>query len=107
MSVELNASDPPTGGTNGVMAGIIDTTHLIGTIAQLAGRLSTGLCDSGTMETVKRNLKAASDIMKDGTQDPASGCNGISVGVGFEMKKAKVGEVRDALQFVSDPCEER
>lgn len=107
MTVELDGSDPPAGGTNGVMAGIIDTTHLIGTLAQLAGRLSTSLCDSATLETLKRNLKAASDIMKDGTQDPDAGCNGISVGIGFEMKLARLGEVQDALESEPDPCQER
>jgi len=106
MAFDLDGASPPTGGTNGVIAGIIGTTHLIGTLAQLAGRLSSSLCDPATLESIKRSLKAASDIMVDGTQDPNAACDGISVGFGFEMKSAQLGEVQNAQELKPDPCEE-
>jgi hypothetical protein len=31
--------------------------------------------------------------MSDGTQDTSKVCDGISIGVGFEMKEVQIGEV--------------
>ena len=36
-------------------------------------------------------VKRASDIMVDGTQDPTKTCDGISVGLGFEAQAGALG----------------
>jgi hypothetical protein len=43
--------------------------------------------------------------MKDGTQDPAAFCNGISIGLGFEMKAVQLGGALNAQPPEPDPCE--
>jgi len=43
--------------------------------------------------------------MKDGTQDPSAVCDGISVGLGFEMKAVKLGKVLDKRPEGGNPCD--
>ena len=50
------------------------------------------------------SIRQASDILKDGTQDPNEECDGISVGLGFEAKAVVVGDIAPAPQPVPDPC---
>jgi hypothetical protein len=38
-------------------------------------------------------VRRASDILSDGTQDPTKECDGISIGVQFEMKEVQLGPV--------------
>jgi hypothetical protein len=91
--------------TNGVIAGVIETEQVVSTVAQMAGRISTGLCDGSALDGVKASIRKASDIMKDGTQDPNATCNGISVGLGFDMQAVKLGEVLDNTPPTPDPCD--
>ncbi len=42
--------------------------------------------------------------MKDGTQNPDALCNGISVGIGFDMKAVQLGEVLNQAPEGEDPC---
>ena len=104
LTAELASGASPSGATNGVIAGVIDTEQLVDTLAQVSGRLSTSLCEGPTLESVKQNVRAASDIMKNGTQDANATCNGISIGVGFDMKAAKLGEVLNSVEATPDPC---
>jgi hypothetical protein len=104
LTADLESGNPASGATNGIIAGVIDTEQLVGTLAQVSGRLSTSLCEGPTLESVKNNVRAASDLMKDGTQDPDATCDGISIGIGFEMKPAKLGDVLDAVEPTPDPC---
>jgi hypothetical protein len=43
-----------------------------------------------------RHIQQASDILTDGTQDPTKTCDGISIGLGFEMVDAARGGVGPA-----------
>jgi hypothetical protein len=50
------------------------------------------LCDKSPFDAVAGGIRAASDIMKDGTNgDPSQECNGISIGLGFESVAANIG----------------
>jgi hypothetical protein len=103
ITAELNATN--TGGTNGVIAGILDTEQVVSTISQLAGRISTSLCDGSALDEVKNSIRKASDIMSDGTQNPNATCNGITVGLGFDLAPVQLGAVLDESEVTPDPCE--
>ena len=106
ISADMASGSPaPTAASNGVIAGILETDELIASLAKVAGSISTSLCSGPTFDSVAQQIKAASDIMKDGTQDAAQNCNGISVGLGFDMKAVKVGPVLDQAPPGTDPCE--
>ena len=98
------SGDPPNKATNGVIAGVIESEALINSLVSVAGSISTSLCSGPTLESVKQQITAASDIMKDGTQNPDALCNGISVGIGFDMKPVSLGTVLDKNPPGEDPC---
>jgi hypothetical protein len=102
------SGNPPTSATNGMIAGVIEAQKLVDSLSQIAGSISPSLCgDSPTLQSVKASILGASDIMKNGTQDPAQVCDGISVGLGFDMKAVKLGTVMDKNQPGPDPCLEQ
>lgn len=70
----------------------------------MAGSLNPSLCPpSATFESIAQQIRQASDILADGTQDPGVTCNGISIGLGFEAEAATLGVVFDA-PVPPDPC---
>ena len=90
---------------NGTIAGVIDTEELITGLKSVAGRISQSLC-GGAFDGIAQQIRAASDIMKDGTNVPGTQCNGISVGLGFVGKKianpTKIASDDGAVP--PDPC---
>lgn len=92
------------GATEGMIGGIVETEPLIEQIKKVARNF--GFCDDSdpTLNTVIDAIRSASDIMADGSQDPNATCNGISIGLGFEMKPVKVGEVVPAGEPPPDEC---
>jgi hypothetical protein len=98
------SGDPPNQATNGIIAGVLETDALIDSLVKVAGGFSTSLCAGPTLEGVKANITGASDIMKDGTQDENAFCDGISIGLGFDMKAVKLGTVLDKNPPGEDPC---
>jgi hypothetical protein len=104
ISADMSGGNPPTTATNGVIAGVIESEALINSLVKVAGSISTSLCSGPTLESVKQQITAASDIMKDGTQNPDALCNGISVGIGFDMKAVQLGEVLNQAPEGEDPC---
>ncbi len=103
VSTELTADN--AGGTNGTIAGILDTEQLIAELAKVAGSFDPTLCPpSSTFESIAQQIRQASDIMSDGSQDPTKTCNGISIGLGFDMDAIKLGKVADPSMPGTDPC---
>ncbi|KYG04816.1 hypothetical protein BE21_44670 [Sorangium cellulosum] len=90
--------------TNGTIAGIIETDVLVKEARDFATRLHDGFCSGDTVDAMLDQIRAASDIMKDGTQDPTQPCNGISIGVGFTAKRVQLGEEVPAAEPPADPC---
>jgi hypothetical protein len=78
------------GATTGQLGGVLDTEEYIEAIRQAAGGFDPSLCQGATFESIATQIRQASDIMVDGTQDPLSTCNGISIGIGFKMKAAEL-----------------
>ncbi|RYE82260.1 MAG: hypothetical protein EOO75_20965 [Myxococcales bacterium] len=95
-----------TRGQNGTLGGILDTEELIASFKKGAEAFDTTFCgDSETFDAIAGQLRAASDIMVDGTQDPTKVCNGISLGVGFETRASSKGAAV-APPLAPDPCEQ-
>lgn len=104
LTADLATGNPPMAASKGIIAGVLDTEELIASLASVAGNISSSLCEGPTFESIASQIRAASDIMKDGTQDETQTCNGISVGLGFDMKAVQVGMVKDKAEPGPDPC---
>ncbi len=74
-----------------MIGGVLNTEEFVAEIKKVGALL--GLCDSALFTNLVNQIRQASDIMADGTQDPTKECNGISMGLGFEMKAVQLGEV--------------
>jgi hypothetical protein len=94
------------GGTNGTIAGVIQTEALISEISKVAAAFDESFCDpnSPTLQSILNQIRQASDIMADGTQDPATECDGISIGLGFNAKAVQLGPVAMEAMPPPDPC---
>ncbi len=75
----------PNHADNGTIAGVVKTTELVEGLKNIAGYLGNGqLCSQAALQGLLDTITAASDIMADGSAgDPATACDGISVGLGF------------------------
>lgn len=91
-------------GKNGIIAGVLDTELLISELKKIAGGISEELCTGSTFESIANQLRAASDIMADGTQNPGATCNGISIGLGFDLTEVQVGGIAEPSGPAEDPC---
>lgn len=90
--------------TEGTIAGIIETDVLVKEARDFAVRLNDGFCSGDTVPAMLEQIRASSDIMKEGPQDPTQPCNGISIGVGFTAKRVQLGEEAPAAEPPPDPC---
>lgn len=103
VSTELSADNKK--GTKGTIAGILNTEQLISELAKVAGSFDPTLCPpSSTFESIAQQIRQASDILSDGSQDPTKTCDGISIGLGFDMDAIQLGEPADPSMGNTDPC---
>jgi hypothetical protein len=91
------------GAQSGQIGGVLDTEELVAALKTAAGSFDPSLCSGSTFENIANQFRQASDILADGTQDPNQDCNGISIGIGFRAKAAKLGGVAAPVQ-PNDPC---
>jgi len=92
------------GATGGTIAGIIDTESFIEELRKVAGNFDAGLCMGSTFDGLANQLRAASDIMKDGSQDASKTCDGISIGLGFDAGAVQLGAIGEPSVPGEDPC---
>jgi len=104
MKAHFDSGVPPIGATFGVLSGVLDTEELITAFRTAAGTISTSLCSGATFDSIAMQLRASSDIMSDGTQQAGQLCNGISMGMGFDLEAARLGQVNDKRPEPVDPC---
>ncbi|MDC3956201.1 hypothetical protein [Polyangium jinanense] len=104
ISMQLDANQQ--GATGGQISGVIYTQDLTDEVAKLASQFDESFCDpsSPTLQSILNQLRQASDIMSDGTQDPTKECDAISIGIGFTMKSTQLGSVVPAVPPPPDPC---
>lgn len=92
--------------TNGTIAGILDTEQLISELAKVAGSFDPSLCPpSATFESIAQQIRQASDVLVTGGQDPTKTCDGISIGLGFDMDAVKLGVVAPVAPEMPGPCD--
>ena len=78
----------------GVIAGVVETEPFIEALrTQYWGNWDTSLCQGSTFSSFAQQIRVASDMLIDGTQDPSQECNAISIGIGFTAVPAVLGDV--------------
>jgi len=92
------------GATGGEISGVLGTEELVSAVKQLAGSLDPTLCSGTTLAGIESQIRQASDIMVDGTQNPAMMCNGISMGLGFTAKSIQLSAIGPASPPPAMPC---
>lgn len=78
----------------GMISGVLNTEEFIAE-AKKVGYLNN-ICNSPVFTNVTNSIRQASDILSDGTQDPAKPCDGISIGIGFDMAPVQIGSLGPA-----------
>jgi hypothetical protein len=89
--ITMTLSEDRKTATGGMIAGVLDATEFLDQVKKIAWMLE--ICDSDQFQYAVAAVLQASDIMTDGTQDPTKVCDGISIGIAFEMKEVLIGEV--------------
>jgi hypothetical protein len=80
--------------TGGMIGGVLATEEFVAEVKKVGFLL--GLCTSTILPGLITQVRQASDIMQDGTQDPTKTCDGISMGITFEMAAVQLGSVGPA-----------
>lgn len=95
IAVKLNGDH--TAGSDGVIAGVLDTEAFVSELGEVASRVAggtDGLCPGDQLfESIVQNIRSASDLLKDGTNKAGVTCDGISIAIGFDMKEVTFGDV--------------
>lgn len=105
LTMKVNGTGSTATATDGIIAGVIPTEQLVAELKKVAGSFDTNLCDGATFESIAQQIRAASDIMSDGTNgDATKTCDGISVGLGFTAKGISLGGIAPTAEPPPDPC---
>jgi hypothetical protein len=70
---------------------VLNTEEFVAEVKKVGHLLD--LCGSAVLDNMLTRIRQASDIMTDGSQDPSTTCDGISMGLGFEMTEAQLGDI--------------
>ncbi|WP_437493017.1 hypothetical protein WME75_19510 [Sorangium sp. So ce1014] len=89
----------------GTLAGVLETAVLVEELRGVIGAVQPGVCEGTALETILDSVRHASDIMKDGSQDPSQDCDAISIGIGFTAKEVQLGEIAPPAETTGAPCE--
>lgn len=92
-------------GTKGIIAGVLETDKLVSELKKVAGSFDSTLCSGSTIDNITAQIEQASDIMKDGTQDPTKPCDGISIGLGFDADVVTLGGIGPVAEPKPNPCD--
>ena len=90
----MTLSEDRKSATGGTIGGVLNTEEFVAEVKKIGVLLD--FCGNALFDGIITQVRQASDIMADGTQDPTKICNGISMGLGFEMKEAQIGDVGKA-----------
>jgi hypothetical protein len=85
---------------SGTMGGVIPTMGMVSAFQAVAGHISTSLCSGSVFMSIATQLEQASDILPDGSNDPASTCAAISIGMQFTGATTYSGP----LPVETNPC---
>jgi hypothetical protein len=106
--ITFQMNDAHTHVTGGQIGGVLATDSLISELQKIAGAFDTQFCDptNPTFLSIAGNIEGASDILKDGTQNPTKECDGISIGIGFDAEPVILGGVGAVSPPTGDPCKD-
>jgi hypothetical protein len=90
--------------TDGQLGGVLETEQFVEQVKKLAGSVGTAFCAGPIIDGIVEQIRQSSDIMTDGTQNPSSTCNGISVGLGFKAGVVQLGGIFPPVKPGPDPC---
>lgn len=90
--------------SEGIVTGVVPTEEFVAEVKRIAATFDPALCSGATIESIAEQMRQASDIMQDGTQDPTRECDGISIGLGFEMTRVVIGTAAQPVQPPANPC---
>jgi hypothetical protein len=90
-------------GAVGRISGVLDTEEFVAVASHYIHAAMPQTCDDFPL--LATSIRQASDILVDGTQDPDTVCNGISVGLGFTAKSVRLGAVGSASTPPTTPCD--
>ncbi|WP_437321369.1 hypothetical protein [Sorangium sp. So ce385] len=91
---------------NGTIAGVLETAVLVEELRSVIGAIEPTFCEGAGLETTLDQVRRASDILKDGSQDPGQECNAISIGIGFTARQVQLGEIAPPAETSGVPCGE-
>ena len=80
--------------TGGMIGGVLNTEEFVAEVKKVGALFM--FCGQPLFDNLVTQTRQASDIMSDGSQDPTMPCDGISMGLGFEMQEAQLGGVGPA-----------
>jgi hypothetical protein len=101
MAMRIDPSN--ASGTQGTLSGILPTQPLIAYLQKIAGSLSMSLCSGSAFQSIAQQIAQAQDIMGDGTNQPGTACDAISIGLGFDAAAVQLGSVV-TLPAAPNPC---
>jgi hypothetical protein len=105
VSMQLKGVGTNAIAVHGTIAGIINTEAFIAQLKKVAGSFDSSLCSGATFDSIAQQIRAASDIMSDGSNgDPSKTCDAISVGIGFDGSGVSLGKVAAPATPLPDPC---
>jgi hypothetical protein len=90
--------------TLGQLGGVIATADLVAEIKRVAGSFDPTLCTGPTIDSILAQMSQASDILQDGTQDPAKTCDAVSIGLGFTTTALSLGGIAGPSPTEPNPC---
>jgi hypothetical protein len=97
--VTMTLSADRTSARDGHISGTLDTEELVTTIGEIASAVAgdtEGLCPGDQLfESIVQNIRSASDILADGTQQNGAPCTGITIGLGFDAQAVEAADVAE------------
>ncbi len=93
--VTVELSGISDGSVRGVLAGVLDAEEAEQAARDWMARIDPSFCDGTAVEGIVRQVRAAADLMRDGSQDPRFVCDGISFGVGLELTASEVSSLAE------------
>jgi len=92
--MQMTLSSDRKTATEGMIGGVLNTEEFVAEVNKVGALLQ--LCGNPLFTNLITKVRQSSDIMADGTQDPTKECDGITMGLGFEMVEAQIGSVGPA-----------
>ena len=87
----MTLSEDRKSATGGMIGGVLNTQEFLDQVKKIGWMFD--YCDDAVFQMIVAQVLQASDSMTDGPQDPSKVCDGISIGIAFEMKEVQIGDV--------------